>query len=183
MRQNAKKLILWKLKDEAVLVPAHPGTHTHTQLFYVSLDFVWDNAVEPVPEETFTHSHSSWSSIIPIRLIHPTPSMLSSLLNPRARQSLSTISLQVFLGLPLGLVPSTSHSIHLLTQSWYLNHGLPLATHAHNIAACSAAAPKPCHLIPVSLLTFMWNSIMLLHATTKPPGMQASIFGACPNLG
>ena len=30
-------------------------THTHTQPFYGSLDFVWDNPVEPVPEETFTH--------------------------------------------------------------------------------------------------------------------------------
>jgi len=34
-------------------------THTHTQLFYGSFDFVRDNVREPVPEETFTHSHSS----------------------------------------------------------------------------------------------------------------------------
>jgi len=32
--------------------------------FYGSLDFVWDNPGEPVPEETLTHSHLSWSSII-----------------------------------------------------------------------------------------------------------------------
>jgi len=32
--------------------------------------FVRDNPGEPVPEETFTHSHSSWSSIIPIYLLH-----------------------------------------------------------------------------------------------------------------
>jgi len=25
---------------------------------------------EPVPEETFTHSHLSWSSVIPIRLLY-----------------------------------------------------------------------------------------------------------------
>jgi len=31
-------------------------THTHTQPFYISLDFVRDNPGEPVPEETFTHS-------------------------------------------------------------------------------------------------------------------------------
>jgi len=31
--------------------------HTHTQPFYGSLDFVRDNPGEPVPEETFTHSH------------------------------------------------------------------------------------------------------------------------------
>jgi len=32
-------------------------------------------------------------------------------------QSFSTISLQVFFGLPLGLAPSTSYSIHFFTQS------------------------------------------------------------------
>jgi len=31
--------------------------NTHTQPFYGSVDFVWDNPGEPVPEETFTHSH------------------------------------------------------------------------------------------------------------------------------
>jgi len=41
---------------------------THTKPFYGSLDFVWDNPDEPVPEETFTHSHLSWSSIIPYLL-------------------------------------------------------------------------------------------------------------------
>jgi len=32
-------------------------THTHTQLFYGSMDFVRDNPGEPVPEETFTRLH------------------------------------------------------------------------------------------------------------------------------
>jgi len=41
---------------------------THTQPFYGSLDFVRDNQGEPVPEETFTHSHQSWSSVIPYLL-------------------------------------------------------------------------------------------------------------------
>jgi len=40
-------------------------THRHTQPFYGSLDFVRDNSGEPVPEETFTHSYLSQSSIIP----------------------------------------------------------------------------------------------------------------------
>jgi len=43
----------------------HTHTHTHIQLIYGSLDFVWDNPGELVPEETFTHSHLSWSSSIP----------------------------------------------------------------------------------------------------------------------
>jgi len=37
-------------------------THTHTQPFYGSVEYVRDHPGEPVPEETFTHSHSSWSS-------------------------------------------------------------------------------------------------------------------------
>ena len=43
-------------------------THTHTQPFYGSLDFVRDNPGEPVSEETFTHSHLLWSSVIPYLL-------------------------------------------------------------------------------------------------------------------
>jgi len=38
-------------------------------------------------------------------------------INLRAWQSFSTISFQVFFGLPLGLAPSTSHSTHFFTQS------------------------------------------------------------------
>ena len=34
------------------------------QPFYGSLDFVRDNTGEPVSEETVTHSHLSWSSIV-----------------------------------------------------------------------------------------------------------------------
>jgi len=75
---------------------------THTQSFYGSLDFVRDNPSEPVPEETFTHSHPSWSSNIPICFLHLLRSMAYSLFNQRTLQSFSTISLQVFFGLPLG---------------------------------------------------------------------------------
>jgi len=32
-------------------------THTHTQPFYGSVEFVRDNPGEPVPEETFTHNN------------------------------------------------------------------------------------------------------------------------------
>ena len=43
---------------------------THTRTFHGSLNFVRDNPGEPVPEETFTHSHLLWSSIMP-HLLHP----------------------------------------------------------------------------------------------------------------
>jgi len=54
-------------------------THTHKQLFYSSMDFVRDNPGEPVPEETFTHSHLLWSSIIPY-LLHPSTTIHGILL-------------------------------------------------------------------------------------------------------
>ena len=70
-------------------------SHTHTQPFYDSVEFVWDNPGEPVPEVTFTHSHSSWSSIIPICFLHLLRHMASSIFNPRALQSFSTMSLSL----------------------------------------------------------------------------------------
>jgi len=42
------------------------------------MDFVRDNPGEPVPEETFTHSHLSWSSIV-LYLFHPS-TMIHSIL-------------------------------------------------------------------------------------------------------
>jgi len=40
---------------------------------------------EPVPEETFTHSHPSWSSNIPVCLIHLLRPMASSLFTWQSR--------------------------------------------------------------------------------------------------
>jgi len=89
-------------------------TTTTTTTTAVLWPFVPDYPGEPVPEETFIHSHLSWSSIILYLL---PPSMASSLFNLRAWQSFCTISVQVFFGLFLGLAPSTSYSIHFFTQS------------------------------------------------------------------
>jgi len=65
-------------------------TYTHTQPFYGSVEFVQNNPGEPVPEETFTHSHSSWPSVIPICFLHLLRSMASSVFNPRALQKFNT---------------------------------------------------------------------------------------------
>jgi len=84
-------------------------THAHTQPFYGFMDIVW--------EETFTHSHLSWSSIVPY-LLHLSTTIHGIL--PVQSMYLTvffTISLQVFFGLPLGLAPYTSYSIHFFTQS------------------------------------------------------------------
>jgi len=75
---------------------------------------------EPVQEETFTHSpthtyHGYQSSLMCFP--HLLWTMASFLLNLHAWQSFSTICLQVFFGLPLGLATSTSYSI--LSYSCY----------------------------------------------------------------
>ena len=42
----------------------HARTHARTNNCFTALWFFRDNPGEPVPKETFTHSHLSWSSII-----------------------------------------------------------------------------------------------------------------------
>ena len=84
---------------------------THTHNFFMALDFVRDNQAEPVQEHSPTYTYRGHQSSH-ICFIHLLRSMASSLFNSNARQSFSTISLQVFFGLPLGLAPSTSYSIH-----------------------------------------------------------------------
>jgi len=62
-----------------------------------------------------THTHRGHQSSH-ICFIHLIRSMASSLFNRRAWQSLSTISLHVLFGLPLGMAPATSYSTHFFTQ-------------------------------------------------------------------
>jgi len=89
-------------------------------------------------------THAYQSSLI--CFIHLLRSMAFFLFNPRTLQSFSTISLQVFFGLPFGLAPS----IHFFTH-----HCLLFATHAHTIATCETSCftvvPRLCHLILVFL--------------------------------
>jgi len=79
--------------------------------------FVRDYPGEPVPEETLTHP-PSWSSsnlyqLLPLTVLWSIPSSLFKL---RAWQSFCTTSLHVLFGLPLGLEPSTSYSVHIGKQ-------------------------------------------------------------------
>jgi len=76
-------------------------------------------------------------------------SVASSLFNLRAWQSFCTISDQVFFGLPLGLAPSTSHSIHFFTQSLSSCR----SRCPYTIATCFPVVPRLCHLNLVSLST------------------------------
>ena len=63
---------------------------------------------------THTHPGHRTSFII---FLHLQRSMASFLFSLRAWQSSRTTSLQVLFGLPLGLGPSTSYSMHFFTQS------------------------------------------------------------------
>jgi len=56
-------------RNKMVFYDSNTGTeHTYAKPFYDSLDFVRDNIGKPVLEETFTHSHLLWSSVIPYLL-------------------------------------------------------------------------------------------------------------------
>jgi len=118
-------------------------THTNTQPFYGSMDFVRDNPGKPVPEETFTHFHLSWSSIIPY-LLHPSI-MIHGIL------PVQSMHLTVFF-----------HNLSPYISS--PNQCLLFATHAHTIATCFAVVPRLCHLILISLsvrntlIRNQWNS-------------------------
>ena len=64
------------------------------------------------PTDTHPNHRASF-----ITFLHLQRTMASYLFNLRAWQSSRTTSFQVFFGLPLGLEPSTSCSIHFFTQS------------------------------------------------------------------
>ena len=109
--------------------------HTHTQPFYGSVDFVWDNLGEPVAEETFTHSHLSWSSIVPY-LLHPSNTIHCILPVQFTWLTVFFHNLSPsFFGLPLGLAPSTSYSIHFFSQS--LSSIYSTCPYHRNLFCCS----------------------------------------------
>ena len=98
--------------------------------------FIWDYPGAPVPEETFTHSHHSYSSTIlyqlPSTRIHERPrtrTIASSLLNLHTWQCFRTTSNLVHFGLPLGLEPSASYFTHFFT------HPSPPFANCHLITA------------------------------------------------
>ena len=84
-----------------------------------------------------------------ISFFHLPRSIASSLFKLRAWQSFCTTSVHVLFGLPLGLEPSTSYSIHFFPP----NHCLLFATHAHTIETCFAVVSILYHLFLVFLST------------------------------
>jgi len=89
----------------------HARTHAH--MFYSSLDFVREYPGEPVPKETFTHSHVSWSSII-LYLLPPSTAIhgiLPVLFTRLTKKEAASLRILVFY-----------FSMHLLTK-------LPICLH------------------------------------------------------
>jgi len=127
---------------------------TDTQPLYGSLHFVRDNPGELVPEETFTHSHLSWSSIISY-LLPPSVTIHGIL-------CVQFMCLTVFFHNP---IPSFLWSTFWPGTYDFILHTflhpviVLFAAHAHTIANCFAVVPRLCHLILVSQ-PFTWNSIL-----------------------
>ena len=125
----------------------HYFQHTHTTILRLC-GFCPRQPEWAVPEETFTHSHPSWSSDIPICFLHLLRSITSSLFNPRALQSfpqsLSKFSLVYLL---TGHPPL--HTPYISSP----NHCLLFTAHVHTIAACFVVVQRLCPLILVSLST------------------------------
>jgi len=106
----------------------------HTQPSHGSLDFVRDNLGEPVPERTFTHSHLSWSSIIPY-LLPPSITIHGIVSVQLTCLTVLFHNLYIFFGPPLGLAPSTSYTTHFFTQS--LSSFRSICPYHRNVFCCS----------------------------------------------
>ena len=128
------------------------------QPFYGSVDFVWDNLGEPVPEETSpTHTHCGHQS---------SQSAFSIYYDPWH----PPYSIQVL----YSLFPQSPS--FLWSTSWpgtlcfIPNHYLLFATHAHTIATCFAVVPRLCHLNLVSL-SILYSQLYLVtsHHTSILP--------------
>jgi len=121
-------------------------THTHTQPF----NGLWSGTTrvgryQKKHSPTNIHPELSDHRTSFIIFLHLQWSMASSsfiyVLDSPLVQPLSRSSL-VLVGLPLGLGPSSSYSIHFFTQS-----SSSFRSTCHTNAACSAAIPLLCHLM------------------------------------
>jgi len=101
------------------------AAHTTATTTTILRPFVRDYPGEPVPEETLTHP-PSWYQPIFISFFHLPRSIASSLFKLCAWQSFCTTSFHALFGLPLGLEPSTSYSIHFHPISVFFSQHMPI---------------------------------------------------------
>jgi len=107
----------------------HAYTHTHNGLLSRTAQV---GRYQKKHSSTHTHPDHRTYFFIFLHLLR------SSLFSLRVWQSSLTTSLQVLVGLPLGLGPSTSYSVHFFTQSWsYLLNTCP---YHHRLFCCNTSA-------------------------------------------
>ena len=94
----------------------HACTPTHNRFTVLWILYGTIRVSRYQKQHSPTHTYRGNQSSL-ISFFHLLRSMASSLFNLHAWQFFFTISLQFFFGIPLGLAPSTSNSIHLFTQS------------------------------------------------------------------
>jgi len=122
---------------------------------------------EPVPEETFMHSHLSWS-----------PTILYQLPSSTTIHSILPVQLTCFTVFLHHLSPKSS-LVNLLVWNPTLhtpyisspNHSFLFATHAHITETSFAVVPRLCHPFQVSISTLYLEVYLLIqrHTSTWPP--------------
>jgi len=96
----------------------HARTHTHTHNRFTALQILSGTTQVSRHQKKHSPTHTHRSHQLSLnRFLHLPRSMASFLFNLGAWQSFSTISLQVFFDLSLGLAPTTSYTIHFFTKS------------------------------------------------------------------
>ena len=129
--------------------------------------FVRDYPGEPVPEEHSPTDHPDHP--IFISFFHLPRPIASSLIKLRAWQSFCTTSLHVLFGLPLGLEPSTSYSIHFFTQS--VSSFRNTCPYHHNLFCCSISIISSIPSLSVNSLlgTLSFTLTVHIHLTILIP--------------
>ena len=106
----------------------HTHTHNHFTAVWILSGTTWVSQYQK--KHSPTHTYRGHKSSLMCFL-----DLLWSMFNLCAWQSFSTISLQVFFGLLLGLAPSTSYFIHFFTQS--LSSFRRTCPYHRNLICCS----------------------------------------------
>jgi len=140
--------------------------HTSTNLIYIELlqsfygPLSWTTRVSQYQKK---HSHTHHPDHHPtfISFFHLLQSIASSLFSLRARQSVCTTSLQVLFGLPLGLEPSTSYSIHFFTQS--VSSFCNTCPYHLSLFCCSTKIISSIHSLSLSSLYWILSCTLTSH--------------------
>ena len=132
--------------------------HTHTQQpFYGPLS--WTTRVSRYQKKHSLTHHPDRHPIF-ISFFHLPRSIASSLFKSCAWQSFCTTSFHVLFGLPLGLEPSTSYSIHFFTQS--VSSFRSTCPYHRNLFCCSINIISP---IPSLSLNSLLGTLFYLNIT------------------